>query len=218
MEGNALLILISANFPMAFQSWYKIGKTLTTSKLYGNGDTYRFIPGPFHWTTYLQIFPSLFARVKSVIDADDFKYNELLSIFKKIVSAPRSSDQAPFSLTTANPELSPAHEAVLECIRILAREMTNKNSNHREALPDLFHLLLDFSGFSLRAPQTDFIIVKTKEIASPMPALPLFPFADICLKFVVEYYSKVATMREIIDGEVLVAIIRVSFFSYCFTR
>lgn len=173
-------------------------------------DGLRFIPSPFHWTTYLQIFPSLFARVRDVIDVEDLRYNELLLIFRKIASAPRSSDQTPFTLTTANPELSPTHEALFECIRILAKEMSHKETNHSSSLPDLFHLLLDFTKFSLRSPQTDFVVVK-KGIPSPMQNLSLVPFAELCLKFVIEFYSKVCALDEVIDGEVLTSIIRVSF-------
>uniref|UniRef100_A0AC34GU34 Protein MON2 homolog n=1 Tax=Panagrolaimus sp. ES5 TaxID=591445 RepID=A0AC34GU34_9BILA len=194
---------------VSWKSWLKIGKTLTTAKMFGTEETTgnRFIPSPFHWTTFLQIFPSLFHRVRYVIDVEDLRYNELLLILKKIASAPRSSDQTPFTLTTANPELSPTHEALFECIRILAKEMSHKETNHSDSLPDLFHLLLDFTKFSLRSPQTDFVMVK-KDIPSPMQALSLVPFAELCLKFIIEFYTKVSSLEEVIDGEVLTSIIR----------
>uniref|UniRef100_A0A7E4V301 Protein MON2 homolog n=1 Tax=Panagrellus redivivus TaxID=6233 RepID=A0A7E4V301_PANRE len=189
---------------MSWESYYRIGKTLTTGVIFGTDgvEKLRFVPGPFHWTTYLQIFPSLFIRVKHLVNDNELEGDRVLAILRKIASAPKSTDQTPFSLTTANPDLSPAHEAVLEVVKVIFLEEISKGSKHRKALPPLIKLLLEFTEYALEPPSTDFIVSRTRDKFAAGQSISVAPFCELCMRIVVEYYTKVAAFNEVINDGV----------------
>uniref|UniRef100_A0A914WPA0 Mon2 C-terminal domain-containing protein n=1 Tax=Plectus sambesii TaxID=2011161 RepID=A0A914WPA0_9BILA len=163
------------------------------------------LPGPSHLTTLLHTFPQLFDHVKNRIAVEEVKYAGVLTIIKGIVAVPVSTDQAPFILPTAA-DVTPTQEAVLDCIKTLYEEMVASNSNLREALPDLYRLLLDLVGYSVRTPPSPFLAGK-KDCAQWVMQNSI-PFAELSLRTLVEYYSNTAHYAEIVQATVLVDIVK----------
>ncbi|VDM21618.1 unnamed protein product [Wuchereria bancrofti] len=162
-----------------------------------------FVPGQIHLITLLHIFIPLFERVRKKIPCDDFKYDEVPSILKGIVSVPLTAEQVPFVLSSAN-DINPTLEAVLNCVRIIYQDMLDTGSSLRPALPDLIRLMLDFTTFAIRPPVNEYESNKAENKGVQNMVI----FAELSLRTVVEFYAGTAHFQEIIQSTVFVDIVK----------
>ncbi|KAI6230234.1 Protein MON2-like protein [Aphelenchoides fujianensis] len=175
-------------------------KSLFNAEVAAEGRTYpkHYIPGSFHFTTLLSAFQPLFFRVSKELDVDE-----------SIVSTPLSSEQGPFNINAQNSDISPAQECILDCIYVLYQDELEPNSKLRPAIPDLLRTLLEFVGFSIRPPTSEFqpqAAGRDGQIAWAQQNL--ISFGELCLRTCVSYYSTVARHAEVIDELVFVDIIK----------
>lgn len=147
-----------------------------------------YIPGQFHWTTLLNVFSPLFNKVKRELPVEELKYHNVPSllkvvqsifyklmlpkIFQAVASAPVTPEQTPFLLNSANSEINPIQEAILECVRVIFQEEIDPSSKLRSALPDLLRLLMAFSLFAIRQPVSEFVVPPSKDPVRKFP-IPL---------------------------------------------
>ncbi|EFO21823.2 hypothetical protein LOAG_06662 [Loa loa] len=162
-----------------------------------------FIPGQMHLITLLHIFIPLFERVRKKIPCDDLKYDEVPIILKGIVSVPLTAEQVPFILSNAS-DINPTLEAVLNCVRIIYQDMLETGSSLRPALPDLIHLMLDFTTFAIHPP----VIGYEPNKAENKGVQNIVFFAELSLRTMVEFYAGTAHFQEIIQSTVFVDIVK----------
>uniref|UniRef100_A0A915D8Z7 Mon2 C-terminal domain-containing protein n=1 Tax=Ditylenchus dipsaci TaxID=166011 RepID=A0A915D8Z7_9BILA len=115
-------------------------------------------------------------------------------------------------MNAENSELSLTQECILECIRVVVQEQLDTQSRLRAAIPDMLRLLLEFVQYAIRPPAAKFA-----SNASGQPSenqiqyaqqKNLIAFAELSLRTVVDYYSKVANYSEVLNETILVDIVQ----------
>ncbi|KAH7729487.1 hypothetical protein AAVH_02962 [Aphelenchoides avenae] len=167
-----------------------------------NPENKHYIPGQFHLTTLLNVFPPLFQRVRRQIPAEEMRFHN------EIVSVPISAEQAPFILNSQNSEINPTQECILECVKVVFQEESDPQSKMRPALPDLLRLLLQFVRFSIQPPTSKFVATMVKENQLQWAQQNLIAFAELSLRTAVEYFAKVSNTPECIHETVLIDFIK----------
>ncbi|KAI6238586.1 Protein MON2-like protein [Aphelenchoides fujianensis] len=220
-QEEAALPLPEKLWIVSWSAWIRVARavvspfvpeqSLFNAEVAADGRTYpkHYIPGSFHFTTLLSAFQPLFFRVSKELEVDEVNAKGVLSIFKSIVSTPLSSEQGPFNINAQNSDISPAQECILDCIYVLYQDELEPNSKLRPAIPDLLRTLLEFVGFSIRPPTSEFqpqAAGRDGQIAWAQQNL--ISFGELCLRTCVSYYSTVARHAEVIDELVFVDIIK----------
>uniref|UniRef100_A0A0N5A8N7 Protein MON2 homolog n=1 Tax=Syphacia muris TaxID=451379 RepID=A0A0N5A8N7_9BILA len=165
--------------------------------------TPQYVPSPSHLATLLNIFPTLFEHVKDKINVEELKSEGLPSILKSVIGVPIGNEQSAFLVSST--DISPTQAAVLECVKIVYRELVDTNSHLRSALPDLLRLLLHFSVLAVQVPYPEFLGGKIND--TQWWVQNVTPFAELCLRTVVEFYAYTAHYQEIIQTTILVDIV-----------
>ncbi|KAI6171974.1 hypothetical protein M3Y98_00921500 [Aphelenchoides besseyi] len=181
-------------------------KSLFDSDLPTENRTYlkSYIPHSYHFTTLLSAFQPLFFRVSKELDVCEVKADGVLSIFKAIISTPKSPERDPFKMHVQNSDISPAQECILDCLY----DELEPNSKLRSAIPDLLRTLLEFVSYTIRPPTSEFPAQAGPDGQITWAQQNLIAFGELCLRTCVSYYSTVAKHNEVIDELVFVDIIR----------
>ncbi|KAI6196194.1 Protein MON2-like protein [Aphelenchoides besseyi] len=185
-------------------------KSLFDSDLPTENRTYlkSYIPHSYHFTTLLSAFQPLFFRVSKELDVNEVKADGVLSIFKAIISTPKSPERDPFKMHVQNSDISPAQECILDCLYVLYQDELEPNSKLRSAIPDLLRTLLEFVSYTIRPPTSGFPPQAGPDGQITWAQQNLIAFGELCLRTCVSYYSTVAKHNEVIDELIFVDIIR----------
>lgn len=168
------------------------------------------IPGPSQLACMLQSFGILFPHVRDSVVPEDVK--RLLLVFRGTMSLPIAADQAPFILPTSA-DITPVQELVIDSLKLTFQAVTAPNSKLRSVLPNVFLLLLEFVGYSCRAPNTLFVdpansASNTNSNCAAWVAQNYVPFAELCLRLVVECYGSTGHLAQVVEAEILTEIIK----------
>ena len=210
----------------ALRVWYNIGTTSMSSsyvmraKRDVNGKTViiRVYPAQAYLTALVQVFPSLFRRIYVRFGLADLQ--KLSSILDASINVPVPTESSPFLVPSfQDTVLTSLQHAILDVIEILQEPIPSATGcvldiAKQPMYPTLFSLLLQFTSYACVPPKVPDDPDKREANAAKKKEWTILsqtPFAEKCLRLVVEMFQKCASKSSVMQEKVMEKIVVVSY-------
>ncbi|XP_052280395.1 protein MON2 homolog isoform X2 [Dreissena polymorpha] len=192
----------------AWKVWLNIGTNATKPPEDSNS---LYIPSQAFLTALIQTFPPLLEHIKTRFSVSDLQ--KLSGVLKRSLTVPVHGDSSPFILP-AYPDVSttPLQEATLQAVEAIIKTVKAGSDTMHNMYPDIFDQLMTYVDYGIRVPK--FGKIETKHIGSvrgptvDWVTMNFVPFAERCVKLIVDMYLATASHPTVIQAHVLQNIIK----------
>ncbi|XP_026271999.2 protein MON2 homolog [Frankliniella occidentalis] len=184
---------------VAWRVWLGIGTESTAPAAPCGAPDDAYVPSQAFLTALIQIFPAVFAHVRSDFGVDDLE--RLCTVLRHMVTVPVQGDASLFLLpasamassATSDSTLSPLQEGVVHCVRLLQEQaLAALAADSGAMVTALLRQLLWFSRLACQRGDVQ------RDAASSF-----VPFGEKMLTLVVSLYEETAEETAVVEGSVL---------------
>jgi len=191
-------------YEKAWKTWCNIGTKVTIPPPPGQLAPDEMLSQAY-LTSFVLLFPTLHKHIHASFTTEDF--TKLAEVLHGAICVPVRSDSTAFILPTSNHILTPLQEAVMNAVDIVQKSVSPLSDS--SIYPSVFKFLLSIVDFISIPPTYGDIKHHTgPPDKNKWVCINYIPFAEYCVKVVVDLYQITASHKAVIKHGILTSIVK----------